>query len=340
MRQKDIMISIDQKQSEYIRGIAIVFVVLGHILGGFKVLDANITNILGIGGVTMFLFLSGYGLYRSYQKNGLQFKAYWDKKIEKVFLPYAVITVVYYLYMKLIGTAPGFPALLSNILCVDYTRKIDGTMWYMSFLLLWYIAFFFVFYFKTPMVWRVGLLALLGCAFYRYWLKDTFASCAWQFSVNAFSFPIGVGFGYFADLVNRTQMFGKWKPHILRICWFVALGASVAVLVLTVFQILAIPYWVCGIAIFAVLYALFSLPKGELIVFKWLGANSFLIYLTEQKLIEIWMKLGIVETNIAIYLISYAAAIVAIVYLYRFGCFLWGRVQGYLEIRPSDGKNQ
>ena len=65
-----------------------------------------------------------------------------------------------------------------------------------------------------------------------------------------------------------------------------------------------------------------------------------MIYLTEQKLIEIWMKLGIVETNIAIYLISYAAAIVAIVYLYRFGCFLWGRVQGYLEIRPSDGKNQ
>lgn len=80
----DSVLEIKRRPSEYIRGIAIVFVVLGHILGGtFGMIDTHITSILGIGGVTIFLLLSGYGLYQSYQKSGLQGSAYWDKKLKR-----------------------------------------------------------------------------------------------------------------------------------------------------------------------------------------------------------------------------------------------------------------
>lgn len=108
MRHNENVLEINRISSEYLRGLAIVFVVLGHILGGtFGVIDEHTTSLLGIGGVNIFLLLSGYGLYCSYRKNGVQGKKYWDKKIEKVFIPYAVITVVYYLYMMLLGVAPG-----------------------------------------------------------------------------------------------------------------------------------------------------------------------------------------------------------------------------------------
>ena len=333
----DSVLEIKRVPSEYIRGIAIVFVVLGHILGGtFGIIDTHITSILGIGGVTIFLLLSGYGLYQSYQKNGLQGRSYWDKKIEKVFLPYAVITVIYYLYMMLRGTAPGYPALLRNILCIDYARTMDGTMWYMSFLPLWYLAFFCVFYFKGATAGKVGMLVLLGLAFHSYWLKDTFGPCAWQFSTNAFAFPCGVALGYAMDLYNRSRISQKWKAWI---CLFLRIGVfagSLVVLMLSIPQTIQIAYWKCGIAIFFVLYTLLSLPKKEIKLLKWLGASSFLIYLIEGKLITIWGQFKFLKGNLVVYLVSYAAVTVVIVYLYRFGSMLLGRLRRFGAATPDD----
>lgn len=329
--------AIDRNISEYIRGIAIVFVVLGHILGGvFGIIDTHTTSILGIGGVTIFLLLSGYGLFQSYQQNGLQGKTYWDKKIEKVFLPYTVITVLYYLYMRLTGTAPGAIALLRNVLCVDYARTMDGTMWYMSFLLLWYLAFFCVFYFKGPLVGKIGVLMLMGYAFQNYWHKDVFDGCAWQFSTNALAFPFGVALGYLMELFNRSPIPEKWRSGICLLARIGVFIGSLAVLVLAVSQYRRFSYWVCGVAMFFVLYTLLSLPKKEIKLLKWLGAASFLIYLIEGKLIAIWNQFRFFKSNPVVYLISYAVATVAIVYLYRFGSSLPRRLRVLWEEKRSD----
>lgn len=313
--------------SEYLRGFAILFVVLGHILGGnFGIIDTHITSILGIGGVSIFLMLSGYGLYQSYRQNGLQGRAYWDKKIEKVFLPYTIITVIYYFYMRFQHFAPGADALFANILCIDYDRTMDGTMWYMSFLLIWYLAFFCVFYFKGPQIIKVSVLALLGFSFRNYWQKEVFLECSWQFSVNALTFPLGVGMGYLMELFNRSRICEKWKAAI---CLAVRIGVfvgSLAVLVLTVTKIRLFSYWVCGVAMFFILYTLFSLPKKEVKVLKWLGASSFMIYLIEGKLIVIWSQFRLFPDSPTLYLLSYAIATVAIVYLYRYGEILLRRL--------------
>ena len=67
MHLTDSAFKIKQGPSEYIRGIAIVFVVLGHILGGtFGIINTHTTSILGISGVTIFLLLYGYGIFQSY----------------------------------------------------------------------------------------------------------------------------------------------------------------------------------------------------------------------------------------------------------------------------------
>lgn len=266
----------DRVTSEYLRGIAIVFVVLGHILGGqFGIFGAHITAILGTGGVSIFLLLSGYGLYQSYRKNGMETKSYWNKKLEKIFVPYAVVTIVYYLYLMLCGITPGFAKLFENILCIDYARTMDGTMWYMSFLLLWYIAFFLVFLFQGSLIGKVVMLFLLGCAFRTGWLEATFGKCAWQFSENAFSFPIGVGFGYLMDLFNHARLTEKRKAVLCAFIRVAVFAGSLAVLVLGALKVFAISYWKCGLAMFFVLYGLLSLLKKGLCVFEVAGREFF-----------------------------------------------------------------
>lgn len=337
MDQKESNMEINRLVSEYIRGIAIVFVILGHILGGvFEIIDGHITNTLGIGGVNIFLLLSGYGLYKSYRKEGMHGKLYWDKKIKRVFCPYAIITVIYYLYMMLQGFAPGFPALLSNILCLDYSRTMDGTMWYMSFLLLWYLAFFAVFYFKGAMIGRIGMLLLLACSFRAYWLKEIFDECAWQFSTNAFAFPCGVGLGYLMDLLNNFQISEKNRRYLFTIIRATVFLASMATLVVGILQIVFIDYWICGIALFFVLYTVLSLPKKEIKLLKWLGINSFLIYLIEGKLIALWGQFRVINESIAAYLFSYVAAIIVTVYLYHFGIAFLGRFRNFWDLRLTE----
>jgi peptidoglycan/LPS O-acetylase OafA/YrhL len=60
---------------QYIKGLAILAVIIGHI-GNFSG-KARFTPLGGIG-VALFLFCSGYGLTKSYEKNGLE--NYWMKK--------------------------------------------------------------------------------------------------------------------------------------------------------------------------------------------------------------------------------------------------------------------
>lgn len=331
---------IDRVTSEYLRGIAITFVVLGHILGGtFGIIDSHITSILGIGGVTIFLLLSGYGLYQSYRKNGLEFKPYWSRKIEKVFLPYSIITVLYYLYMMVCGRAPGYPALLSNILCVDYSRTMDGTMWYMSFLLLWYLSFFLVFYFPGPMIAKIGMLFLLGFAFQDYWLSDFFGQCAWQFATNALAFPCGVGLGYLMDVFNRSPVSDKCRMRIRRILLAGALLGSAVVLILGMTRAVQIAYWKCGIALFFILWALLKPIRKECKVLGWIGKNSFLIYLAEGKLIAIWGAFGILNENLWLYLLSYGAAIYAIVQVFRLGSAFLGQFDDFFVKKSAGNEN-
>lgn len=62
--------SISKEESTFLKGWAIVLVILSHILKRYLNIESNITDFMGTGGVALFLFLSGYGLYMSYFTGG------------------------------------------------------------------------------------------------------------------------------------------------------------------------------------------------------------------------------------------------------------------------------
>ena len=305
--------------TEIIRGFAIIFVILGHILGGmFGIINIHITMLLGTGGVNIFLFLSGYGLFESYRVKGLHFKQFWNKKIEKIFIPYGIITIFFYCYLILVHQQPGRTALLENILCIDFTRSIDGTMWYMSYILIWYGIFFLVFYFDYNVLYKIGLVWLIGSNFSAYWLHNIFQDCSYQFSINAYSFPMGLLVAYIMECVNHNLHI---TSHIRDVIGYIIVGLTVAIFILGNLQIINITYWQYGLCEFIILYKLIEVLLYKLQVplktLKYIGQNSFLLYLIEAKFIKIIGSIDWFQHNVWIFSILYFVLMITTVYIFN-----------------------
>lgn len=114
-------------QTTALKGIAILFVLLGHM---------GYIFFAGAWGVSLFLMLSAYGLSSSYDKNGLS--DFWRKKLWGVYLPYLVVTLIQIVALPVFDLKRIF----TSILGLDFGYAVDKTMWYISFLFTWYALFF------------------------------------------------------------------------------------------------------------------------------------------------------------------------------------------------------
>lgn len=74
---------------QYIKGIAILAVMIGHI-GNFSG-KTWFTPFGGIG-VAMFLFCSGYGVMKSFQAKGL--RHFWKNKLITVYCPFVIVEII------------------------------------------------------------------------------------------------------------------------------------------------------------------------------------------------------------------------------------------------------
>jgi|GEM_PF-2941247 len=75
--------------------------------------------------------LSGYGLSESYKSKGLN--KFWNKKISRVLLPYAIVITLLVLFRRY------------DIDLIDYILEITGvktSYWYIGYQIKWYLVFF------------------------------------------------------------------------------------------------------------------------------------------------------------------------------------------------------
>lgn len=117
----------DIQNTTAIKGVAILLILVGHISGTFSTV---VFTPLASAGVSLFLILSGYGLSESYKVNGLS--KYWQKKIIRVLLPYAIVI-----------TALTFAGGHFNL--SKYLLEITGiktSYWYIGYQMKWYLIFF------------------------------------------------------------------------------------------------------------------------------------------------------------------------------------------------------
>lgn len=192
---------IDKNTTGNIKAIAIIMVMLGHLIGAKKI-DINIAWLdIATFGVSMFLFVSGYGLYKSYETNGLN--NYLKKKVKKVYIPFAIATIF-------VGMSRGFfgdkwSDIVKTIFFMNPSLPIDGTMWYIYFLALWYILFYIVFFLFSTNTTRLFILLLISIAIYNIPFSEKYNIASFLFPFHAFTFVIGVGFAMMGDIKKKAR---------------------------------------------------------------------------------------------------------------------------------------
>lgn len=198
-------IKISKKDSQLIKGLAILGVLLAH--GNYFVGCGNniVDRIIGVhcdSAMAAFLFLSGYGLHQSYKVNGLNH--YVRKRILKVLYPVSVTMIIQaVIKMQFAGNAIRNYSpihLVLSIIGFKARNIIDSTMWYIGYLWIWYIAFWFL----SRLIHDKKLYAVLWAAMV---VAGLFLSPV-KFvdaSYCGVSFPLGVLYSLFEDDMKLTE---------------------------------------------------------------------------------------------------------------------------------------
>ncbi len=172
-----------------LKGIAIFMIVWGHI--GARLGVHNLQFIGGVG-VALFLLCSGYGLYTSYQNNGL--KNYWKKKIFKVILPFYLVEII---GLAITGEL-SVTVILRDFL---FIRPATSYGWFMGYLVCCYIIFWIAMKCSEKFkISKISSFAILSIAFAIWFVSDSlfFANPNMPFlwARQMMSFLIGVVLSY------------------------------------------------------------------------------------------------------------------------------------------------
>jgi peptidoglycan/LPS O-acetylase OafA/YrhL len=193
-----------------IKGVAIMLVIFGH-LSRTAGVNNSFINLLGAQGVVLFLIISGYGLFKAYNRKGIGI-SYWKKRISTVLIPYSVVTAIFIcIDMVFLDKQYSLSYILKNIIGFNSENRFDGTMWYIQFIAIWYIIFGLGFYFKKLKDFRLVLLFIVAAMFYMQLDRKPFSMYYYQCAVHAFWFPLGVLIGRYSDSLK------KFIEHRLRL---------------------------------------------------------------------------------------------------------------------------
>lgn len=274
---------IAREETTVLKAISILTVIITHANGmkafvGVPVLfDSKITSILCQGGMCTFLILSGYGLYSSYVEHG--FENWWDRKIIKLFIPAMIIQIIwffifsFYTYYKEGHITISWSTVIGDILCVNQVNGIDGSIWYLSYLLFCYVVFYFCFRLLSDRkAFPAFVLLWIG-------LMPIAKSC-WRNSFYCISsFCIGVVWGRIAS---------KYEIQMNRCVKIMGVIFSVAVNVYY-YQIFRVSWLKDNVASnilamgFILLFSMIDCKKLKVLSF--FGENSFMLYLLQGKTI-------------------------------------------------------
>ena len=185
---------LDKDYGTYIRAMAALSVMLGHITAGFPwYVQRLFPGELWVG---VFFFFSGYGLYLSYEKNPGYLKDFLPKKLKNIYLPFIyaeLLATSYYLYKH------GF-SIEDFILGVLGFKLYNSVAWYVIELLIINFLFYAIKRLNVNrgrneiVIWiSFYLIFLLWCVIY------DIATC-WYISTSAFIMGV-TGYQYKERLV-------------------------------------------------------------------------------------------------------------------------------------------
>ena len=271
MEEHVALFSLSREESGWLRGAAILLVLLGH---------TGYIKWGGAGGVALFLILSGYGLCVSWLERGL--KGFWGRRLRQVWLPYLLFGV----FDCAVFRADSVLSFLCTLLGLDFSRHPDPTMWYISFVLFWYLAFY-VLAFLAERLARLPRAAVLlpGLLAAAYACKIAYYQGAWSVDSGAINylllFPLGAALAFLGRVpAGKGLRMDFWAAVLgLSLFWLIrvygswfdwAYALSMAAIPLAISQLRPLP-----------------MPKAIGRPLAWCGRCSYPMYLTEGLLLGV-----------------------------------------------------
>lgn len=136
------------KYRSKLMGISIIWIMLyhGNEIGMLFPKPFELINFVlekGRGGVDLFLFLSGLGLYYSYSKNP-DTKSFYRRRVMRVVIPYLLIAAPFWIVQDLIRYH-DISAFLKNVTLYSFWTEGNTRLWYFALLIPLYLLFPFLY---------------------------------------------------------------------------------------------------------------------------------------------------------------------------------------------------
>lgn len=212
---KDVDLEITNDVSMIMKGFAILFVVITHF--PFEIPYFSLRG-LGGWGVSTFLFVSGFGLEKSYQAHDN--KGFWKKRLIHTYCPF-VLAMIIQLIIRLSINDVRFRLLtIPSLLGLSPNNRIDGSMWFIPYIFLWYTVFFLSTFFKKSIIIRVIILLQFSIIIFCISLLPVFNSGAANLYIVVFISGV-----LFANVNLKSYCIKKWMlfcfSAIFLISWYV-----------------------------------------------------------------------------------------------------------------------
>lgn len=294
--------SLDKIITGQIKGLAIIMVILSHLNSTY--LEWDFFRPFGAIGVAIFLFSSGYGLTKSYSKNGLIH--FFKKRILTVMLPYILVTILWIVINSMLGVNHSLYTNLLSIFALDFNFTIDGTMWYIPYIMIWYLAFYLIFKSISNNELRMMSLFTVSALFIAGWIFNFSGPSRYHFGIHSLSFPIGVFYSMYAEKFTKV-----YKTKFLTL----VVVASLSIGLLNIFFFFeAVGYYLINALFFMfVIVSFFIYLQSKGIKFRFLafvGGYSYELYLMEGYLMTL-----IISTNNFSLQVSLWLFIVALIFM-------------------------
>lgn len=255
--------TIHVEQSTYLKGIMAICVVLHHLSQKTETIF-SIFNDFGAIAVGCFFFISGYGLFASYNKKGQAYLVgYPKKRFKKLLIPFLLVIVLYQIITKF------------KFLNILYENIVSGNVdpilphsWYIFCAILFYFIFYIIFTITQNKVLGIiiiyGFTTLLFCSvllihWNEYWCKSLYL------------FPMGITYKYIENkILNKSSL------------WIVAI---LFIIFTTIISLYTLQFKHMGLCLANIAPYIFILPLTVIPIsskfLNYLGDISYEIYLVQ-----------------------------------------------------------
>ena len=271
-------VQISKETTNFIKGAACLLIVVHHFCSWLDGKGYNgflidfISSRGGVLGVTIFFFLSAWGLSESQNNNRYPFILFAKRRLSKIYIPLIITNILFYffwLYFK----QKGFN--LVSILLTSLNFKLyDGALWFCNTILIFYIFFYLAF--LPNLKWVKVLLCIVLTILYSVIVTLLYPTKPF-YVYGIIGFPFGMLLSQYKETIVK---YDHWVPC----CCITMLLLLVGARLLSSFNNLFLMN-IYSLIILVILVAItqkVNISK-KLVVLPFLGTYSYEIYLLHNK---------------------------------------------------------